>query len=188
MLGWTDKTLVVIEELAAANESEGGGTIVLLADAPKAVMEGELEARLSAAGLLRGSLVVVRSGSPMLVQVLGASRGRRYRSIATNDSESHQAEAPGCANAPESQCGRFLRPARGSLQFASGGRVSRHAIPSFFHLEEGIVRSPWRRHCPKERWSDSERRHRSTLSSARAGPRQGLGRSRALDARARRGG
>ena len=68
MLGWTDKTLVVIEELAAANESERGGTIVLLAEEAKEKMEGELMMRLGKAGL-RGSRVVVRSGSPMLVQV-----------------------------------------------------------------------------------------------------------------------
>ena len=75
MLGWTDQTIVVIEELAAANESEGGGTIVVLAEEDKETIEVELDARLGKAGL-RGSSIVVRSGSPMLVQVAPQGKGK----------------------------------------------------------------------------------------------------------------
>ena len=84
-----------------------------------------LEARLGgAAGLLRGSLVVVRSGSPMLVQVLGASRGgRRYRSIATNDSKS-----------------RRIRPRRR----AARTRRSRRGAKNKMWPERSFLRDHWR--------------------------------------------
>ena len=65
----------MIEELAAANESEGGGTIVVLSEEDKETIEVELDARLGKAGL-RGSSVVVRSGSPMLVQVAPQGKGK----------------------------------------------------------------------------------------------------------------
>jgi hypothetical protein len=42
MVGWTDKSLSIIEQLAFANESEGGTTIVVLADTAKEDMENEL--------------------------------------------------------------------------------------------------------------------------------------------------
>ena len=78
VLGWTDQTMVAIEELALSNESEGGGTIVVLAEEDKETIEIELAARLGNAGL-RGSRVVVRSGSPMLVQVAPQRKAMKER-------------------------------------------------------------------------------------------------------------
>jgi hypothetical protein len=63
ILGWSDKALPLIREIALANESEGGGTIVVLANRPKAEMENELRKELSS-DEARGTLVICRSGSP----------------------------------------------------------------------------------------------------------------------------
>ena len=168
-----------------------------------------LEARLGgAAGLLRGSLVVVRSGSPMLVQVLGGPVGgtgatdRSRRTTARVVASGRGAglrERAGVVAVLKTRCGRndHFSATTGARWFASVsrvgcGRVSRHAPFRLFLFPPGRRnRSFAAAPTPPEGTvvGLSERRHRSTLlSSARAGPRQGLGRSRALDARARRGG
>jgi len=67
ILGLTDCTRCLIEELATARESEGGAIIVLLAAAPKA----EVEDMLASAALdLKNSRVIVRSGSPCVLRDL----------------------------------------------------------------------------------------------------------------------
>jgi hypothetical protein len=45
LLGWSDKTIPTIIELANANESEGGGVIVVLAEMDKQAMEEEVRPR-----------------------------------------------------------------------------------------------------------------------------------------------
>jgi hypothetical protein len=71
ILGWTHETVMVIEEICIANESEGGGIIVVLADMHKQEMEMDMAMQLGghvqARKRLRGTKVVLRSGSPMLV-------------------------------------------------------------------------------------------------------------------------
>eukprot|EP00957_Ditylum_brightwellii_P071574 5441948-Ditylum_brightwellii.AAC.1 len=42
MLGWNDKSFAIIEQIAFANESEGGGYIVVLADMSKVEIEQQL--------------------------------------------------------------------------------------------------------------------------------------------------
>ena len=42
MLGWNDKSLSIIQQLALANESEGGGCIVVLAENDKEELEETL--------------------------------------------------------------------------------------------------------------------------------------------------
>jgi hypothetical protein len=39
MLGWNDKSLAIIQQLALANESEGGGVVVVLAENDKEALE-----------------------------------------------------------------------------------------------------------------------------------------------------
>ncbi|KAH8068886.1 hypothetical protein JL720_12090 [Aureococcus anophagefferens] len=74
ILGWTDRALI-IEEIILANESEGGGQIVVLADEPaKDVIEAEVHMRFR--GRMLGTRVIVRHGSPMLTQDLKSLRGR----------------------------------------------------------------------------------------------------------------
>eukprot|EP01052_Picozoa_sp_SAG31_P029963 SAG31_NODE_3030_length_4767_cov_3.085904_3_plen_554_part_00 len=66
LLGWNDKTIPTILELCNANESEGGGTIVVLADRDKQEMEAEISEVCGEH--LRGSTVVCRSGLPVRVE------------------------------------------------------------------------------------------------------------------------
>lgn len=66
-LSWTDKSILLIEEIAIANESENGGVVVLLAEQDKEKMEMELQMQNID---LRGTRVVFRSGSPLLFQDL----------------------------------------------------------------------------------------------------------------------
>jgi hypothetical protein len=61
ILGWSDKLMPLLKELALAAESEGGGVIAVLADQDKQDMEAEIDqANLD----LRGSIIVCRKGSP----------------------------------------------------------------------------------------------------------------------------
>lgn len=66
ILGWTDKTILLIEELCIANESEGGGVVVVLASERKEQMEIELKVQLPTSARL-GTKVVFRNGSPLLM-------------------------------------------------------------------------------------------------------------------------
>lgn len=80
ILGWTDRAPLVIEEIILANESEGGGVVVVLADdCDKGVIEAELRHRFR--GRLLGTDVIVRSGSPMLIQDLKKVSVDRARSV-----------------------------------------------------------------------------------------------------------
>mmetsp|Transcript_32094 Transcript_32094/g.70212 ORF Transcript_32094/g.70212 Transcript_32094/m.70212 type:complete len:857 (-) Transcript_32094:504-3074(-) len=73
ILGWSDKIVTIIEELAEANASEGGGMVVILSDGDKRSMETELQFRLDSSSSiqhgkgLRGTQWAVRSGNPMLL-------------------------------------------------------------------------------------------------------------------------
>eukprot|EP00930_Biecheleria_cincta_P001560 TRINITY_DN102696_c0_g1_i1.p1 TRINITY_DN102696_c0_g1~~TRINITY_DN102696_c0_g1_i1.p1 ORF type:complete len:931 (-),score=142.35 TRINITY_DN102696_c0_g1_i1:187-2604(-) len=69
ILGWTEKTIHIIEELCAANESEGGGVVAVLAPESKTDMESQLEYQLPARRR-KGTRVVFRSGSPLVVSDL----------------------------------------------------------------------------------------------------------------------
>ncbi|KAH8075888.1 hypothetical protein JL720_10338 [Aureococcus anophagefferens] len=57
ILGWTDRAPLIIEEIILANESEGGGQIVVLADEPaKDVIEAEVHMRFR--GRMLGTRVI----------------------------------------------------------------------------------------------------------------------------------
>ncbi|KAJ1459338.1 hypothetical protein M885DRAFT_511226 [Pelagophyceae sp. CCMP2097] len=69
ILGWSDRAPLIVAELILANESEGGGVVVILAEGPsKEAIEAELLHRFK--GKMSGTRVVVRMGSPMLLQDL----------------------------------------------------------------------------------------------------------------------
>lgn len=69
MLGFTDKSLAIIQQIALANDSEGGGTIVVLADAPKEDLEAKVSLAMCQEGgsalELMGTNIVFRSGNPL---------------------------------------------------------------------------------------------------------------------------
>ena len=71
MLGWSDKSLAIIEQICLANESEGGGQIVVLANDSKQDMEAKLlyatERSTSEHQIkLLGTQVIFRSGNPLM--------------------------------------------------------------------------------------------------------------------------
>lgn len=66
ILHWTDRTIPLILELAIANESEGGGTLVILAKESTETMQTELAMQLPKF-LRRGTKIVVRYGNPAVV-------------------------------------------------------------------------------------------------------------------------
>jgi len=65
ILGCNVKAIALITEICDALESEGGGTIVVMDDLDKSVMDSQISPYLGKAEL-RGSRVVTRRGSPMV--------------------------------------------------------------------------------------------------------------------------
>jgi hypothetical protein len=99
MLGWTAKSLAIIEQLAFANKSQGGATIVVLANAAKEDMENELRsAALDAQHnplRLHNSKVIFRGGDPLLENELvkvGITRCRTAIALSRDDLESEEAD------------------------------------------------------------------------------------------------
>jgi hypothetical protein len=84
ILGWSDKGLAIIQQLAFANESEGGGIIVVLADQPKDEMEELLRNACDVREhplRLVGSKVIFRSGNPLTENSLYKVSASSARSI-----------------------------------------------------------------------------------------------------------
>ncbi|EIE23062.1 hypothetical protein COCSUDRAFT_584, partial [Coccomyxa subellipsoidea C-169] len=63
ILGWSDKSLNMIDQLCLANESAGGKAIVILAERDKLDMEHDIHRHVRD---LRGSRVLCRSGNPLI--------------------------------------------------------------------------------------------------------------------------
>jgi voltage-gated potassium channel Kch len=61
IVGWSRQIFTIVSELSLANQSRGGGCIVIYADHDKVWMEEELRAKVRSTGRTR---VVVRSGDP----------------------------------------------------------------------------------------------------------------------------
>ena len=69
MLRWNDKSLAIIQQIAFANESEGGGVIVVLAEQDKDKLEETLQAAVDLREInlqLHGTMVVFWSGNPLM--------------------------------------------------------------------------------------------------------------------------
>ena len=66
MLGWSEKSLLFIREIILANESEGGGVVVVLCKDGKEKMERELSLMLKKREM-KGTTVVFRQGSRLMV-------------------------------------------------------------------------------------------------------------------------
>ena len=99
MLGWNDKSLSIIQQVALANESEGGGVIVVLAHDDKE----ELEAIVASAVVsnenplrLLGTEVIFRSGNPLLESELrrvSIHTARSIVSLSLEDLDPDEADA-----------------------------------------------------------------------------------------------
>lgn len=79
IIGYSDKLVPVIQQIAIANESEGGGIVVVLADLEKQ----ELEEHIASCDFLdlHGTQVVCRSGNPLVVSDLNKVAAKHARSI-----------------------------------------------------------------------------------------------------------
>jgi len=79
ILGYSDKVLPIVRQLALANESEGGGVVVILALRNKEEMDNEM--RLLSEKNLRGTRVICRQGSALVASDLGRVSVRTARAI-----------------------------------------------------------------------------------------------------------
>lgn len=99
MLNWNDKSLAVIRQIALANESEGGGTMVVLSQLEKEDMEERLSSAINAKEDpldLLGTDVVFRQGNPILendLKKVSASTARSVIALTPPDFDSDEADA-----------------------------------------------------------------------------------------------
>ena len=99
MLGWNDKSLAIIQQIALANESEGGGAVVVLASNDKEELETTLaSAVVSNENPLRllGTEVIFRSGNPLLESELrrvSTQTARCVISLSQEDIDPDEADA-----------------------------------------------------------------------------------------------
>ena len=78
ILGWSDKIIPIIQQLSLANESEGGGTVAILAPLPKLEMTEDILQVLRSLDVA-GTNVVIRSGSPLSlhdIRIVSATTAR----------------------------------------------------------------------------------------------------------------
>lgn len=92
VLGWSDKTLPIIEQISNANESEGGGVIVILAELDKEKQEERIN-EFEYENL--GTRVICREGNPLLVADLKKvnAAGARSTIILAGRGTADQADA-----------------------------------------------------------------------------------------------
>lgn len=92
ILGWTDKTMPLIEEICEANSSEGGSTIVVMAETERSEMEEAIMDRIED---MKGSVVVTRCGNPMLpkdLRMVSAATSRSIVVLSDSDVSSTRAD------------------------------------------------------------------------------------------------
>lgn len=78
ILGWSDKVPAIVNELAIANESEGGGRIVIVAQRDKVEMDDEIKAQCRD---LRRTRVITRHGDPKTLADIALGSPQWARSI-----------------------------------------------------------------------------------------------------------
>jgi hypothetical protein len=80
ILGWSDKLLPIIRQLALANESEGGGVVVILAERDKEEMDEQVSTYLQDHDAA-GTKIVCRTGSPLLTSDLAKVSAASARAV-----------------------------------------------------------------------------------------------------------
>jgi len=99
MLNWNDKSIAVIQQIALANESEGGGVMVVLSQLEKEEMEERLENAINTKENpldLMGTEVVFRQGNPILendLKKVSANTARAVIALTPPDFDSDEADA-----------------------------------------------------------------------------------------------
>ena len=91
LLGWSDKTMPTIREIAIANESLGGGVIVVLGERDKEMMEADLSSVFTPEQL-KGTIVICRSGSPLIMNDLSKVSAQTAKSIIVFSDDSIDAD------------------------------------------------------------------------------------------------
>jgi len=95
LLGWNDKLLPILRQLALANASAGGGVVVVLAERDKEAMDADVAEYLPHQ-IARGTKVVCRCGSPALsgdLMRVSASRARAIIVLADSTVSAGRADA-----------------------------------------------------------------------------------------------
>lgn len=93
LLGWSDKLLPILRQLALANESAGGGVVVVLAERDKEEMDAEIAEYMPRHEAL-GTKVVCRCGSPALTSdLMRVSASRARATIVLSDGSGADADA-----------------------------------------------------------------------------------------------
>jgi len=99
ILGWNDKSLAIIQQIALANESEGGGTIVVLADEDKDELESKLASAIQSIEnplQLLGTEVIFRSGNPLMeceLRRVSANTARSVVALSLDDLDPDEADS-----------------------------------------------------------------------------------------------
>ena len=99
MLNWNDKSIAVIQQIALANESEGGGMMVVLSNLEKEEMEDRLQMAIDAKENpldLMGTEVVFRKGNPILesdLKKVSAATARAIIALTPPESTADEADA-----------------------------------------------------------------------------------------------
>ncbi|KAH8050194.1 hypothetical protein JL721_11455 [Aureococcus anophagefferens] len=121
ILGWSDKLFGVLEQLCLANESLGGGVVVLLSDKPKEEQEDALAQQVPET---RGTTVICRQGSPLVREHLDKVSAEHARSVVVLSDDTLRADLFEFHAGADQADARSLRVA---LSFVS---EARHCAPA----------------------------------------------------------
>lgn len=82
ILGWSDKLMPIVKQLALAHQTGGGGTVVILADRDKDEMDSDVQRFMEhEVGEEEALHVICRRGSPILVKDLIKVSVRTAKSV-----------------------------------------------------------------------------------------------------------
>eukprot|EP00658_Telonema_sp_P-2_P001437 TRINITY_DN10537_c0_g1_i2.p1 TRINITY_DN10537_c0_g1~~TRINITY_DN10537_c0_g1_i2.p1 ORF type:complete len:697 (-),score=201.21 TRINITY_DN10537_c0_g1_i2:14-2104(-) len=97
IIGWSDRILPLCQQLCLANESNGGGPIVILADVDKEEMDAFFQDNISDSERL-GSRIVTRRGQPIDIFSLRKVNAMQARSIVclSVEFDADEADAQAC--------------------------------------------------------------------------------------------
>ncbi len=107
ILNWSDKTVGIIKEMALANQSEGGGVIVLLTPYPKEEIEYALSEQIEKKEF-HGTKVVVRTGNPMFTADLVRVSAADAKSVLICASSSNMCGSQGSEDTADNADGETL--------------------------------------------------------------------------------
>jgi ion channel POLLUX/CASTOR len=96
ILGWNSQSLCILQQLALANRSEGGGLIAVLCEQNKAEMERLLDDAQSGDFSLHGTSVAFRTGDPLSegsLSLVAAASARSIVAVTREGTDPDEADA-----------------------------------------------------------------------------------------------